>query len=662
VGLVITNVVAFAVVHSLVRSQERRLLEERATEAGLVASGFFNSIESELPLLAVTTDPRPGATDAFDRAANVVGGGFGATGGLLVADGGDVTPFTETAVDVVSEERADLARSAIDDDGMVTAILDEPGGAQLSFAVPVGDGRVLYRDIPLALLQGVDMGDDGPFSELDAILYAGPTDDPASRVFSSGVDELSGTTARSEVSVGEDEWLLVASANEPLVGSFAGQARWAVLAIGLVASALAGVLVELMSRRRRYALALVEVRTAELNEALRELEELAQSERHAREEAESANQAKAEFISRMSHELRTPLNAVIGFGQLLELDDLEADQADSVQQIVKGGRHLLGLINEILDISRIDSGTLALSSEPVELAPLVEESMTLLRPLASKDDVTLVHAVPAGLHVCADRQRLKQIVLNLVANAVKYNVHGGSVTVAGVTDTGDGRVQLVVADTGRGIDAAHLDKLFVPFERLGAERSTVEGTGMGLALSRRLAEAMNGTLSVESAVGAGSRFTLDLPAADDPLATTTDGALESPPATEATERRHVVLYIEDNLSNIRLVERILARRSDVELIPAMQGRMGVELAREHRPALILLDLHLPDMNGDEVLRHLRRDPATATAPVCIVSADASQGQIDRLLAGGADAYLTKPIDVAELLRLTSSAIDARLAV
>jgi CheY-like chemotaxis protein len=263
--------------------------------------------------------------------------------------------------------------------------------------------------------------------------------------------------------------------------------------------------------------------------------------------------------------------------------------------------------------------------------------------------------------VLADRQRLKQVMLNLIANAIKYNHLGGAVAVSCETVAPD-KLRIHVSDTGPGIRPENLQDLFVPFERLGAERSDIEGAGVGLALSRRLTEAMGGTLDVSSTYGEGSRFSVQLTVIEGPLEQferVTGIAPESLGGVAAgSDLRHKILYIEDNVANVRLVERVFQRRDDVDVIAAMQGRLGVALAREHRPVLILLDLHMPDINGDEVLRQLREDPATATTPVVIVSADATAGQIERLRAEGATGYLTKPLDLQELLAVFNSAVDA----
>ncbi len=381
----------------------------------------------------------------------------------------------------------------------------------------------------------------------------------------------------------------------------------------------------------------------------------------AKDEAEQANLAKSEFLSRMSHELRTPLNAVLGFAQLLEFDPLSPQQQKNVARIVKAGRHLLELINEVLDIARIESGRLPLSPEPVRLREVIGEALDLVRPLATERSVSVT--VEGDTEVCrrfvqADRQRLKQVLLNLLSNAVKYNREGGSVRVACAVPA-LGRLRVSVRDTGPGIPAAKLSRLFAPFDRLGAENSGVEGTGLGLALARRLTEAMGGSVGVESELGEGSVFHVDLDEAPDPLArhALTDEA--AAPAVELDGATKRVLYIEDNLSNLELVEQILERWPNVHSLAAMQGRLGLDLAARHHPDLILLDLHLPDMNGLDVLTQLKADPATEGIPVVVLSADATPGQVDRLLSAGARAYLTKPIDVSEFLTVLAEMLQPR---
>jgi CheY-like chemotaxis protein len=361
----------------------------------------------------------------------------------------------------------------------------------------------------------------------------------------------------------------------------------------------------------------------------------------------------------MSHELRTPLNAILGFGQLMEMDDLDPEHRESLGQILRAGRHLVDLIDEVLDISRIEAGRLSLSLEPVALEEAVRESLELLAPSAKQRAVALEWdaEAAAGRYILADRQRLKQVLLNLLSNAVKYNRPEGEVRASFRED--DGRIRVEIADTGPGIPAEQRRQLFVPFERLG--QSEVEGTGLGLALSKGLVEAMGGRIGMESRDGEGSVFWLELVAAQPAVAPMTEHEHEEPLPSATLDRPRTVLHIEDNPVNLGLVEKVLARRPGVRLLSAMQGGMGLELAREHRPDLVLLDAHLPDMPGEEVLRRLREDPATRHVPVVVISADAMADRVQRFLAAGARAYLTKPLDVRRLLGLVAEAGDVNAA-
>lgn len=381
----------------------------------------------------------------------------------------------------------------------------------------------------------------------------------------------------------------------------------------------------------------------------------------SRDEAERANMAKSEFLSRMSHELRTPLNAILGFAQLLEMDDLNADQRENVHHIVRGGNHLLDLINEVLDISRVETGRLSISIEPVPLVTLIEETVALVRPLASAEGISVSSVVPDDLdsaHVMADRQRLKQVLLNLLANGIKYNRPKGKVGLV-LVESGD-RLHVEIRDTGPGIDEDQLEHLFTPFERLGAETTSVEGTGLGLALSKGLAEAMRAEIRVSSEVGVGTTFCVDLERAADPNAAHA-APLSEELAAVAGDQTSTVLYVEDNLSNLTLVQSILEHRPGIKLLSATNGRSGIETAIRHAPDMILLDLNLPDVNGDEVLRKLRRDQRTASIPVVMVSADATPRQIERFKSAGALDYLTKPIDVKRFLRVVDRALAEAVA-
>ncbi len=374
-------------------------------------------------------------------------------------------------------------------------------------------------------------------------------------------------------------------------------------------------------------------------------------------EADRASHAKSEFLSRMSHELRTPLNAILGFGQLLQMDSLSPKQHEHIEDILTGGRHLLELINEVLDITRIEAGRLSISPEPVSVQEIVQESLGLIAPLSVQEDVQLEDETAGILEqfVVADRQRLKQVLLNLLSNAVKYNRKGGLVALS-CEPLPEGRLRIKVSDTGPGIAPEKLERLFVPFERLGAEQTAIEGTGLGLALSKHLIEAMGGTLGVDSIVDSGSSFWVELALAEGPVERESQVGREAA-EPQPSEPVGTILYIEDNLSNLKLVQNLIAMRPGVKIIPAMQGRLGLDLARQHDPELILLDVNLPDMRCDEVLRRLKAAPETRDIPVVVISADATPGRVAQLNAAGAQAYLTKPLDVKMLLAVLDDALE-----
>jgi signal transduction histidine kinase/ActR/RegA family two-component response regulator len=377
------------------------------------------------------------------------------------------------------------------------------------------------------------------------------------------------------------------------------------------------------------------------------------TQRFRLEEAERANRAKNEFISRMSHELRTPLNAILGFGQLLELSELNDQQRGNVSHVLTAGRHLLNLINEILDLSGIESGKLRLSPEPVLVTGAVDDAVALIKPIADPRGIEVTSVFEGDdLWAKADIQRLKQVLLNLLSNAVKYNRDGGHVRVE-CSRSADGEIQLVVADDGPGIDPEMLERLFMPFDRLGAEVSEIEGTGLGLALSKRMVEAMGGTISIETARNTGTALTIRLAVAEPPQLHVPDETAAAPvPARDHAGKK--VVCIEDNPSNLLLVEQVAAMRENLTLLSATRGAEGLDLVREHTPDLVLLDLNLPDLPGGQLLARLRSDPATAQIPVAIISADSTTRQREQMRAAGAIAYLAKPISVQELLALIDS--------
>ena len=382
----------------------------------------------------------------------------------------------------------------------------------------------------------------------------------------------------------------------------------------------------------------------------------------ARDAAMTATQAKNSFLSSTSHELRTPLNSILGFTQLLQMSELSAEDSDAVERILGAGRHLLALINELIDIARIESGDLSLSVEPVLVRPLIEECSQLMAPIAAERSVRILQDCPhPALATHADRHRLSQVLINLISNAVKYNHRGGTITIA-CREEGVGHAGIVVSDTGPGISSENIERIFVPFERLGAEQTAVEGTGIGLPLARALTEAMRGRLTASSVLGQGSAFTVSLPRAPDLVHIPAPGLAPASP----TARPHgpagasiSVLYIEDNPANVELVTRFLKGKPNIRIRAETTGRAGIESATRDVPDIILLDLHLPDMHGEQVLSKLKAEPATAAIAVVVLSADASRGVVHRLLASGALAYLTKPIELAELGTLLDTFAAAR---
>jgi CheY-like chemotaxis protein/nitrogen-specific signal transduction histidine kinase len=369
--------------------------------------------------------------------------------------------------------------------------------------------------------------------------------------------------------------------------------------------------------------------------------------RDAKEQAERANAAKSDFLSRMSHELRTPLNSILGFGRLLEMDGLSEQQREPVHYILESGRHLLRLINEVLDTTRVEAGEVSIFPEPVAVGPLLRDVAAIMAPIAAERDIRVEFAGgDCDWQVSAAPQRLKQVMLNLLSNAIKYNREGGEVTIE--CERADEFLRIAVSDTGRGIAARELSNVFAPFERLDVGRETIEGAGLGLAISRQLMEAMGGTLSVRSVPGVGSTFTAELALLSGDLGPPAgEGDSGSDPDAPAEPAQmHRLLYIEDDIANCKLVERVLDRRPEIKFEATVQGRLGLDLARHDPPEVIVLDLELPDLDGERVLIALKHDARTERIPVIVLTADADPDQAARLLGLGAFAFLTKPLDVA----------------
>jgi PAS domain S-box-containing protein len=378
--------------------------------------------------------------------------------------------------------------------------------------------------------------------------------------------------------------------------------------------------------------------------------------------AEKANLAKSEFLSSMSHELRSPLNAILGFGQLMESDSPPPtpSQKESITQILQAGWHLLKLINEILDLAKVESGQVPLSQEPVSLSEILLECEGMIEPQAQLHDIRMIFPkLETPYYVLADRTRLKQVLINLLTNATKYNREHGTVEVECIENT-PGRIRVSIKDTGEGLSRDQLAQLFQPFNRLGQEAGGEEGTGIGLVVAKRLIELMGGIIGVESTIGAGSEFWFEVVSVAEPQLAMDESEIATVVKAHVTHKlrkSQTLLYVEDNPANMKLVEQIIARRPDISLLTAVNGDSGIEIARASQPDMILMDINLPGINGYEALKILHSDSVTAHIPVVAISANAMSIDIDRGLKAGFFRYITKPIKVDEFMEALDTALE-----
>ncbi len=377
--------------------------------------------------------------------------------------------------------------------------------------------------------------------------------------------------------------------------------------------------------------------------------------------AEKANLSTSDFLSSMSHELRSPLNAIIGFAQLMESDTPAPTpgQKESIDQILRAGWHLLKLINEILDLAKIESGKLPLPPESVSLAEVIVECQGMIKRQAQKRGIQMTFPrfdIPCSVH--ADRTQLKQVLVNLLSNAIKYNSEQGTVKVT-YTASAPGRIRVSISDTGAGLSPEKLAQLFQPFNRLGQEASDEEGTGIGLVMAKQLIEQMGGVIGVESTVGAGSVFWFELMDASETQFGVGSGEPEAfaKSFSRSGARVHDVLYVEDNPANLKLVEQIIARHPGLRLLSAVTGNLGIELARANLPEVILMDINLPDISGVEAMRVLSEDPVTAHIPVVAISVNSMPHDFKKGLQAGFFRYLTKPIIVDEFMGTLNTALE-----
>lgn len=617
---------------------ERRALQDQTTEIRDLLSVIIVNVQASLTTVGVAAaHPDEGDGDVETLAAPLLSTKT-STVVVVRVSGNQITTLARVGApdpaldDFTTNWRAGFVRRALEARSLVTHHEGDPG--ILSFAVPVpgAKGVVAYQQGAVGQVQAPSRDANSPYRNLAVSLFSSSTAQPSERLF--GEPRTDGSVSLP-FPVGADTWTVVARPTAPLDGELAADLPIIVGVGGGILAVLVAITVGVLSYRRRYADSVAKQRTVELVLARAEAEA-------AKDRAEAASEAKSEFLSRMSHELRTPLNAILGFGQLLAMDDLSEKQRRGVDQILGGGNHLLALINEVLDLARIESGRLSLSMEPVAVSDVLDEARSMVSPVADGLGIELRVDSTDGLYVLADRQRVLQIVLNLLSNAVKYNRPGGHVALS--ARPLDGRLRIEIRDTGAGIHEDQHDDVFTPFERLPG--AGAEGTGIGLALSRRLAEAMGATVDFTSIPGTGSTFWVECASAAAPTAHV---------VTPGTGGPITVLYVDDNPANRRVLREAFELRPALRLRTAKRGSDVLGAIEAERPGVILLDLGLPDISGEDVLAQLQADPVLADIPVAVVSAHLDPSRIANVLRAGADAFLSKPLDINEVLKFVERA-------